>query len=308
MKKLKIKSTPTYQLLALGEVLIDVIRDATGKSHHQVGGSPSNVVVNLHQLGANVAFIGSTGKDEDGQRIHTFYQRLGLSTQFLSTHREATTHVAINQTKDSPRAHFKRGADYHITMSDALEKAIKESAIFHFSFWPLTREPAQTTLLQCLKIAKEHQVLVGFDPNMHPSLMHPESLSIASLKTVMASVDIIKPSLDDAKRLFGEGLSDREYLEHFEAFDIPTIIMTRGKKGLWLSHHKDRVKIPSKALTVVDATGAGDAFLSGFYMSILNGTTVLEACHFGQRVSAFVLKKIGATMDLPPYDILKKRS
>lgn len=302
------KENNQFDLISFGEVLIDNIKDTSGKIHQNIGGSPSNLMANMHQLGAKVAFVGSLGNDLEGLKIKAYYQELGLDQTFLNIVSSPTTQVDINQSQESPVPTFRRGADYQIIWTETLKKALISTKIFHFSYWPLTRQPALNTLRECLRIAKQNKTFIGFDPNVHQALLHEESIQKDEFLQMMRQVDIIKPSLDDAERLFGPGLNASEYMDQFEALDIPYIVMTLGAKGLLLSDHKVRTLIPSTAKKVVDTTGAGDAFLSGFYMSLLNQIPVVDACILGQKVSALVLKKVGASIKLPPYDTLMKKS
>ena len=304
-EKLLKKTDTTYDIITFGEVLIDQITHHDQKTQNYVGGSPSNIAINMKQLGAHALFVGAVGNDAHGQLIQDRFLKSNLATH-LAVVDAPTSIVHINQSLETPVPAFLRGADYVLKEDAVLTKALKSTKIFHFSYWPLTRKPALDTLMNAIDMAFDAGALIGFDPNLHPALTHPESIGQEALHALLKRVDFIKPSLDDAKRMWGDGLLISDYLDRFEAFDIPVIIMSLGKDGIVLSHHKKRTFIPSPTTEVVDTTGAGDAFYSGFYMSLLNGHDLLRACEDAQRVSELVLGVVGAIADLPHYHELHK--
>jgi fructokinase len=303
-KLLKTNKYPV-DIITFGEVLIDRITDHSRQEHMLVGGSPSNIAINMHQLGSRVLFTGAVGSDHEGRLILNRFNQYGLSTEFISVVDAPTSIVALEQSSATPVPSFLRGADYHISSSDALLEAVRQTRIFHFSYWPLTRKPALDTLLKCLDEAEKAGAVIGFDPNIHEALDHEDMISLEDLDAIFRRLDFIKPSLDDAKRLWGE-LSIEAIMDRFEAYGIPVIILSLGKDGIYISKNKHRTLVPSKTKDVVDTTGAGDAFYSGFYTSLLHGNSLEKAWDDAQVVSALVLNVIGALAPLPHYQELNK--
>jgi len=305
LEKIAKKEAATYDIVCFGEVLIDRITDDQNKTHDYMGGSPSNIAMNMQQLGAKTLFVGAIGNDSHGQFIQDRFLNAHVKTH-LTRVDEPTSLVEINQSSDSPLPVFSRAADYHIPADPFLLDAAQSTKIFHFSYWPLTRKPAVDTLKKAINKAIQAGAIIGFDPNLHPALHHPDAVSQKDFEDLLRHVDFIKPSLDDAKRMWGDDLLISDYLDRYESFDIPVIIMSLGKDGIVLSHQKKRTFIPSPTTKVVDTTGAGDAFYSGFYMSLINGHDLIKACHDAQRVSELVLGVVGALTPLPLYHELQK--
>lgn len=298
-----------YPITLVGEILIDEIHDlhSNGKSQY-FGGSPANIALNFVDLGIqNVQFAGAVGKDEFGKKLRDNFIDNNLSTKFLDTYDGNTSIVRINKTQGSPIPSFERDADYNIVMNDDLRITIAKSTLLHFTCWPLTKQPARNTVLEAIQIAKEHNVIIGFDPNYHPKLDLDKSVITNELLNIMKHVDIIKPSYDDAKRIFGGENTPEAYLQMFADLGIKMIIMTLGKDGLLCRFQDDIISLPSKATEVVDATGAGDAFLSGLYSAIIDGEDLLTALQLGLLCSAYNLKHIGGRSHLPDYNTLRQK-
>lgn len=78
----------------------------------------------------------------------------------------------------------------------------------------------------------------------------------------------------------------------------PLVIVTEGSKGGNILAHGKSVPFSAKAVPVVDETGAGDAFASGFTGAILRGAKQEEAIAFGVENSASVVGSMGAKSGL----------
>ena len=290
-----------FDVFICGEILVDIIEDYDGHAHRLFGGSPANIAINTTQLGLKTALFSAVSQDDMGASLKQTLEFYHVNTTYLSVVKEPQSYVKLKQTDATPVPVFFRGSDFLLYTNNVVLDAVAKSKIFHFSYWPLTREPSKTTILNLIKEAKKNQTLVAFDPNIHEALQSGDSLSPIALETLLKDVDIIKPSLDDAARLFGPGLTKEEYMTSFEKLDIPLILMTLGREGVYVSALKERTLFPSKALEVVDATGAGDAFWSGLYSGLIEGLSLLDVISLAQEVSARVLKALGAITVLPHY-------
>jgi sugar/nucleoside kinase (ribokinase family) len=156
-----------------------------------------------------------------------------------------------------------------------------------------------------IKVAKDNNVLISFDPNYHPMIWEREEDGVEYVKNIIAEVDIVKPSEDDAARLFGEDIPENQ-VEKFLKLGAKLVIMTLGEQGALVSNGKETLRFGTFATQVVDTTGAGDAFWSGFYTSLIKGKTIREALVSGFAVSAYKLKYTGAVVDLPKLEVIEE--
>jgi fructokinase len=298
MNKPMIFSNKPHDILLIGEVLVDRIKDQTTTKQY-FGGSPGNITVNLSRLGFHPILLSSIGQDNDGDYLEQFLVEEGIDLSFVRRSLGPTSKVLINQTAGSPEPVFVRGSDTAIHYSQEIETMIKKCKMMHFSYWPLSENPSKETVLKAIKVAKNAGVVIGFDPNYHPDLISENSIKLNELIELMSFVDIMKPSLDDAKRLFGEGYSIEDYMQKFLDAGVRLVVMTLGKEGLIAAYENQIVEMPSMADEVVDATGAGDAFWSGLYAGLLSSYSIHESLEMGLACSAFNLRSVGAMSDLP---------
>lgn len=75
---------------------------------------------------------------------------------------------------------------------------------------------------------------------------------------------------------------------------VSRIYITMGSRGVYCSDGKHNIALPSQALTVVNTTGAGDAFMAGVVHAELSGATMHEACAIGIKAAALTLQSTAA--------------
>ncbi len=306
-ERLSVFTKRPHDVLLMGELLVDEIRDENNTLFLTFGGSPSNIALNLKQLGLNPLLSATIGNDAEARFLLSTLEKYKLSTDLIRTVDEPTSRVQLSDSKETPVPIFKRLSDFYIDYSERLNESIKTTKIFHFSYWPLTKEPSKSTVLKAIARAKAEGVIIAFDPNIHNDLKTAETLSHDLLLGLLKNVDIIKPSLDDAARLFGDGYSKDQYMDFFEAAGIPLILMTLGKDGVYVSEQGQRRHFMANTIDVLDATGAGDAFWSGFYAGLLNGLDLADSIACAQSISAIVLQSIGAITELPSFSKIYQR-
>lgn len=299
-----------HDLITIGEILIDMISEDYSDHfegdvyQRHFGGSPSNIAINTKRLGINSITASTVGNDGLGDYLTKYLQNTNVDTSIIQRVDEATSMVLITKSKSTPTPIFYRHADYQLQYNSKLGKGIQDSKIMHFTCWPISMYPARSTVEKCIKTAKSNNLLIGFDPNYHPKLWNKNENGIEYIKSIMPYVDIVKPSLDDAERLFGED-DIGNHIQQFLNLGAKLVILSLGKDGAVVSDGKETFSFQSLATEVTDTTGAGDAFWSGFYAGLIKGETVKEALQLGFAVSAYKLKYTGATVDLPKLEDIK---
>ncbi|GEM05466.1 sugar kinase [Halolactibacillus miurensis] len=301
-----LKQAPV-DVLSIGEILIDMISDSyhslteNNGFHAFFGGSPANLCMNINRLGGEARLVAAVGDDRFGDFLIHHLEKESVDTTLIQRTDKSTSMVVVNKSKGSPTPIFYRGSDFDIRLTDELEQAIRNTKIMHISSWPLSKSSSRKVVYDAVKIAKEAEVLVGFDPNYHPGLWDEDEDGIQIMKEMISQADIVKPSEDDAFRLFGDD-SPENHIEKFHALGCPIVLMTLGKDGAIASFDGEKTYYKTKATKVVDTTGAGDAFWSGFYTGITQGKTVEQALDLGFSTSAYKLQFTGAVVKLPHYE------
>lgn len=294
----------TNDVLTVGELLIDMISTEYGDDFEcdtykrYFGGSPSNIAINVKRLGIRSIVASAVGNDSFGGYLVRQLEQAGVNTSYIQRVDEATSMVLVTKSKLKPIPIFYRAADSKLACSQQLLSAVEASKLVHFSCWPISCEPSRSTVLQAIEHAQQLGKLVCFDPNYHPAIWSNDEDGIGFIKSLLSRIDIVKPSEDDAERLFGPDTVEKQ-LQKFLKLGVKLVIMTLGKDGAIVSNGIETVRMNTLATKVVDATGAGDAFWSGFYAALISGYTIQEALSSGMATSAYKLKFTGAAVELP---------
>lgn len=288
-------------LLAIGETLVDFIsleaadslRSAEQFRRH-LGGSPANIAVAVARLGGRAAVASKVGAGAFGHFLRDELARRSVITEYLcldpATH---TTVIFVSRTAGTPDFEVFRAGDALLRPADLPDEAIARARAVHISTFALSSEPCRSTVIGALRRAAELGKVVSLDPNYHPQIWPDQAEARALLTDLYRYVTITKPSLDDAARLFGPGLAPEAYLEHFHALGPRTVVLTLGRSGTLLSHAGQITHIPTRAIKVVDATGAGDAFWGGFLVAWLDGLPPADCVAVAQEVVALKLQMVG---------------
>lgn len=297
-------------ILTIGDLLVDMISSeyddhaACDTYNRYFGGSPSNIAMNAHKLGIRSLVASAVGNDGMGKFLMNHLHTAGIDTRCIQQVDHSTSMVVVTKSKSSPIPIFYRGADYHLQFNPMLQESVMNSRIIHFSCWPISRNPARSTIERVIEEAKKHNILIGFDPNYHPMIWQSGEDGVDYVKSIIRHADIVKPSEDDAERLFGADTYENQ-IEKFLELGAKLVILTLGAEGAIASNGVETVTFRTYADEVVDTTGAGDAFWSGFYSALVKQYTVKEAMELGFAVSAHKLKYTGAVVELPRLEQIK---
>lgn len=301
-------SEADLDVLAVGELLIDLIstemapslRETVEFRRHQ-GGSVANIALNSAKLGMRSALVAKIGIGAFGQYLKRELGRFGVLTDYLvMDHHVRTTMVFVARTAGTPDFEVARQGDALLRPDEVPEAAVSRARLVHASTFALSREPCRSAVRYVLRLAREQGKLVSLDPNYHPEVWPNLFEARAVLGELYPLVDLTKPSLDDAERLFGPGHTPEQYVDMFSTLGARTIVLTMGAQGILLCHEGRLERFPPRVIDVADATGAGDAFWSGFLVAWLDGQPPERCVLFAREVVERKLQTVGplpATLD-----------
>ncbi|MEM6710671.1 MAG: carbohydrate kinase family protein [Pseudomonadota bacterium] len=117
------------------------------------------------------------------------------------------------------------------------------------------------------------------------------SLARRDLGSVIASVDLFLPNENEAEALMlaGTSLAPR----------LATVIKRGADGATCITDDGDSMTVSAQPVTVVDTTGAGDAFNAGFLSAWCDGQTLDEALALGAACGAVAVSRLGGATNLP---------
>lgn len=288
-------------ILTIGELVVDFIaleespslRSAERFQRYQ-GGSPANIAVNVAKLGGHAVLIARVGQDAFGQFLRAAVHEAGVDTDFVALDPEAhTSFVFVSRSAGTPDFLPVRAADFRLAPEDIPADLVGQARIIHASTWPLSREPSRSAVRRAFQLGRKKGRLISLDPNYSPRYWPDRAKALSVLTEMCRYVTLIKPSLDDARRLFGDTLPPERYIDRYHAMGAKVVVLTMGKEGTLLSDGQAVTHIPAPPVRAVDATGAGDAFWSGFLLALVDGYRLEDCVRVAQTVAALKLTTVG---------------
>lgn len=298
---------PGTDLICIGETLIDFIGtqvemplNETKDYHRYLGGSPTNVAMNMARLGMNVAMISSIGDDGFGDYMLNRLEEAGINTRYVYRAEQIpSTVIFINNTAGTPEFIAYRGADKEIYPTQIPESLLNSSKIYHTTCFALSLEPARETILSTAERAAQKGVQLSIDINYSEKIWPDRAQAMEAIARYCKHGPLVKISQDDVDRLLGPGLSHTEVFTYLHGLGAKTICFTLGKDGAKLSvQGQDVIQLSAlKVEKIMDATGAGDAFWSGFLYGHIKGQTPEKCLSSALKMAAIKLQNVGRIPD-----------
>ena len=294
-------------ILCIGEVLIDfighqsdVLINNTRDYHRYIGGSPTNVAMNCSRLGLKAMMVGTVGSDGFGEYVFERLNSINVVTDNIKKiNTKPTSVVFVSKSKGTPDFIPFRNADSFITEDQISKNVLQESNIFHTTCFALSKEPAQSTILKKAEEAFNLGCKLSIDLNYAKKLWDTQEEAIRVIKTYCRFNPLIKISEDDMFRLFRKELTHQEIFEFFHNLGVDTVCLTLGENGVKLSQlGKKTITLPAiKLKKLIDTTGAGDAFWSGFLYAYIKEKPIEDCLQIALKLAALKLQNVGRLPD-----------
>ena len=264
------------------------------------GGKGSNqAVAAARALGpkATVQLLSKLGDDAFGQLARATWAAAGIDASLVGTCDAPTGAAAIliDEARGENAIIVVPGACFTLTPAevDAAAAAIRSASVF------LTQlELPLKTVERGMQLAREAGVPTILNPA--PAQPLPDSL--------LALADFLIPNESEAALLTGmpvESVADAERAaQSLLERGARNVIMTLGEQGALLClRDEPAILVPAfVAGTVVETTGAGDAFCGGFAAALHEGLLVLDAVRFGCATAGISVTRAGTAPSMPRRD------
>ena len=254
------------------------------------GGSVANSIVGLSQLGNPVSFIGKVNNDELGVKYEKSLTNEKVKYCYKKKEEPIPTGTClILITPDSERTMCTfLGIAGKVSDKDIDETAVKNSELVFLEGY----------------LWDEGEPKSAFDKAMNLSKKTAMSLSdqFCVDRHKKSFLDLVKNKLDIVFANEQEALSLIEAKNFNEVVSFAKelgklIVITRGEKGSIVIHNNKVIECEiKKGLEIVDLTGAGDLFASGFLHGYVNNLSMKQSLEKGTEMSSKVIQIFGARL------------
>ncbi|MEK9194616.1 MAG: carbohydrate kinase family protein [Patescibacteria group bacterium] len=252
-----------------------------------IGGGAANAAVTFKRQGFGTAAVIKIGDDGAGADILKILKEEKVQVFPITDKKLGTAYSTILLTPDGERTILVyRGASEKISRSEITASKLKAASAYivpgHIDF--ATVEWLVTTL-------KKNGALVAMNPSKFYIEMGPHKL-----KPILENLDIVILNREEAAYLTGIDYSKtRKIFKKFDEMINGIAIMTDGGRGAYASDGKYIYRAGIfKEKKLVDRTGAGDAFGSGFVAGLMQKKDIHYALRLASANATSVVEDVGA--------------
>ncbi len=262
------------------------------------GGCANNTGIGLARLGCSVGAMGKIGTDSLGDFVLRNLQENGVDVRGLVRDEVAhTSFTFVMIAPDGERSFFHYiGANASIRYEDIDLDLVRESQILHVAGALLMPGFDGEPTARVLQEAQAAGVKTSLD-----TAWDSTGQWLKILEPCLSHVDIFLPSVEEAKMISGQSNLE-DIAQFFLDYGIGTVGLKMGEEGCYVRTRDEKICVPIYPVDMVDATGAGDAFVAGFLTAILKGWDLERAARLGNATGAACVTAIGTTAGIRSLD------
>ena len=321
------------KVICIGEALIDRIRNKSNQGFTDfLGGAPANVACALRKLKIDSTFIGSLGNDDYGKKFIAQFDQLGVNFDFLQLDNDSSTRV-VNVDRDKFGDRFFSGFENSSNSRFAdevlskkliekkisnLEKSFLETKYLVMGTILLSSPMSAETIFFLLEQAKKFEVKIVIDLNWREVFWDHSSFSseiskaerVNLIKKFLNHANVLKLAKEEATLFFGH---ENPLQISQQISKRPDVIITDGKNPIewYINGFQGSTETPNSQ-SIVDTTGAGDAFLAGLISKFIssgyssNECEIEDCVKFASVCGLLTCLGEGAIEQQPDYEKVNK--
>lgn len=291
----------------LGEALIVMDPLARGPLRHvdtfvkRVGGAELNVAVALSRLGHRAGWAGQLGDDEFGQEILTFLRGEGVDVSGVRFDPDAPTGLYFKERRalGRLRAYYYRAgsAASRQRFEDLDVDFLLSGEVLHLTgITPALSKGCRELTERLMEAAIERGIFVSFDVNVR-WLLFNDGDPREVFRPFIDRADLLFFSDEEADHLLG-GSDPQTIQRTLESMRAETIVVHSAEEA-FAADGSGVARKSSYPASVVDAVGAGDAFVAGFLSGRLRGWGTEECLGLANACGACAVTMPGDVASMP---------
>ena len=255
------------------------------------GGSAANSAVGFSLFGGKASFIGQTGLDEFGDLFSNDINNSGVYFEKnISKALGQTSKSIILVTPDAERSmNTFLGASVQFNLNSINEDIINNSKLIYIEGYLFDQSDAKKAIYHCCRLAKSNRVKIALSLS---DLFCVDRHRDEFLELILEFVDVIFANETEIKSLFQSNLQD-SIIKIKNYVEIGAI--TLGANGSIVFNKQNEYNVNSfNVKKIVDTTGAGDLFASGFLFGLIKKLPIEECGTLGSKAAAEIIAYYGA--------------
>jgi 2-dehydro-3-deoxygluconokinase len=293
------------RVVCIGECMVELRNTATDLFARSYAGDVYNTAVYLKRSlpDAQVQLLTCTGDDAMSLAMRAAWQREGIDGTSAFTLRGGTPGLYLIETDIHGERSFhywrshSAGRQWWAHMRESPDRLLAGADLIYFSGISLAILP-EGDRLEALGMLErlKGRVRLAFDPNVRLKLWRSSESAREVMLMAAQLADIVLPSAEDAEFLLGTRVP-HEQLNEFVRLGAEQVALTLGAAGCLVLDGGSVTRLDTpRTPTVVDTSGAGDAFNGAYLAATLRGASPIAAASEGLMLGARVVSHGGAVV------------
>lgn len=245
----------------------------------QVAGNAANNAIGSARLGLKAAFYSVVGNDDSGKKIIAAIKKEKVSARYLKIDRKLPTNYTVVINYDGERTQLI----YRLDRAYSLPKLAKANWIYY-------------TAVGKNHINLEKEIIDYVNASGAKLAFNPGDYQLArgakALEKVLKATMVLFVNKEEGYKLVGQ----REIMDLLhQLLDLgpKIVVVTDGSKGAYAHDRTNAYYMKVFPVKLVEMTGAGDSFATGFMSALYQGEEIYEALRWGTANSASVISFVG---------------
>ena len=303
-----IDSLARNQVLALGRAGMDLYADPPGarietasRYVSALGGSAANIAAGVARLGGGAALLSAVSDDAIGRFVLNELARHGVDSRHVATVAGgARNSLAVVETRDvdCQSIIYRHGAaDFQLSLDQLDRVDWRRYGALVVTGTSCAVEPSRGVAFAAIARARAAGIAVVLDVDYRPYSWVSAEDAAATMKRAAALSDIVVGNDEEFAVMAGaDGLEHARALARSSA---SIVIYKQGERGSINMADGEEFATPVFPVRALKPTGAGDAFMGGFLVSLAQGLSPREAVRRGSAAAAIVVTRVGCAPASP---------
>lgn len=270
------------------------------------GGSAANTAVGFASFDGRGAFIGKVADDEFGRifRHDIRASHVSFETAPVAVEGKETSRCLVLVTPDGQRTmNTFLGVSTDLDHGEVDPEVIRNSKIVYLEGYLFDRPEAKAAFRQAVSIAR--------DAGQTVALTLSDSFCVDRhrdefLELIRSGIGVL--FANEAEILSLYQTDDFDAAAQQACKDCNLAALTRSEKGSVIASEGKVIEIPAEAVSnVVDTTGAGDLYASGFLFGLARGMGLEKAGRLGSFAAAEIIGHMGARPEVNFHNLARLR-
>ncbi len=250
------------------------------------GGCAANVAIGLKRLGIHASLLTTFGDDSLSRLLHKHLEDESIDSSQSTFEKNKPCNYATIISYKQERTILA----YHVPRMYSFPVGIDDIPLIYLTSMGEGFELFYKSMVQFVK--NHPEVKLCFNPGSVQ--LHCDKSIIQNIFPMASYVFINRKEAEYFTNITQSQGKEQELMNALRSYGIETIIITDGNNGSYVYTESSLYKASCFPTTVVEKTGAGDAFNAGFLAATIKGLPITDAILLAASNSASVIQSVGA--------------